>query len=42
MRRYYRLTLAGLEILRQEIAQLEQNATIARCQIALRADQGAA
>lgn len=42
LRRYYRITAAGLEVLRGGIEQLEANASAARAQLARRVDLGLA
>ncbi|MBW3601842.1 MAG: hypothetical protein KY434_03965 [Actinobacteria bacterium] len=42
LRRYYRITETGLEVLRSGIERLEANATAARGQLARRADPGIA
>ena len=42
LRRYYRITDGGLEVLRRGVEQLEANVTAARGQLALRADGGLA
>jgi len=38
LRRYYRITAAGLDALRQGVERLEANASAARGQLAMRAD----
>jgi DNA-binding PadR family transcriptional regulator len=42
LRRYYRITDAGLEVLRSGVEHLEANARAARCQLDRRADLGLA
>lgn len=42
LRRYYAITDAGLEVLRQGVEQLEANALAARGQLALRTELGPA
>lgn len=42
LRRYYRITDAGLDALRRGVEHLEANASAARGQLALRADGGTA
>jgi PadR family transcriptional regulator len=42
LRRYYRITDDGLEVLRRGVEQLESNAAAARGQLARRADLGLA
>ncbi|MDX6568320.1 MAG: hypothetical protein QOH15_898 [Gaiellales bacterium] len=40
LRRYYRITDAGLDVLRRDVAQLEDNASAARRQLVRRAKLG--